>query len=51
MEDAGKYTCAATNAAGETQQHVQLHVHGNGISTSSQKSISVAFVQTYWAHF
>uniref|UniRef100_A0A8D0V8T8 Hemicentin-1 n=1 Tax=Sus scrofa TaxID=9823 RepID=A0A8D0V8T8_PIG len=27
MEDAGKYTCAATNAAGETQQHVQLHVH------------------------
>ncbi|KAM9706377.1 hemicentin-1 isoform 2-T2 [Dama dama] len=27
MEDAGRYTCAATNAAGETQQHVQLHVH------------------------
>ncbi|XP_047609819.1 hemicentin-1 isoform X2 [Phacochoerus africanus] len=27
MEDAGKYTCAATNAAGETQQHIQLHVH------------------------
>ncbi|XP_057363933.1 hemicentin-1 isoform X3 [Manis pentadactyla] len=27
MEDAGKYACVATNAAGETQQHVQLHVH------------------------
>uniref|UniRef100_A0A8C3YS46 Hemicentin-1 n=1 Tax=Catagonus wagneri TaxID=51154 RepID=A0A8C3YS46_9CETA len=27
MEDAGRYTCAATNAAGETQQHIQLHVH------------------------
>ncbi|XP_059001185.1 hemicentin-1 isoform X2 [Mustela lutreola] len=27
MEDAGRYTCVATNAAGETQQHLQLHVH------------------------
>ncbi|KAF5916711.1 hypothetical protein HPG69_005506, partial [Diceros bicornis minor] len=27
MEDAGRYTCVATNAAGETQQHIQLHVH------------------------
>ncbi|NIG57776.1 hemicentin-1-like [Pontoporia blainvillei] len=33
MEDAGRYTCVATNAAGETQQHIQLHVHGNGIFT------------------
>ncbi|XP_047561044.1 hemicentin-1 isoform X2 [Lutra lutra] len=27
MEDAGRYTCVATNAAGETQHHLQLHVH------------------------
>ncbi|KAJ1074876.1 hypothetical protein K5549_020565, partial [Capra hircus] len=27
MEDAGRYTCVATNAAGETQQLIQLHVH------------------------
>uniref|UniRef100_A0A8C9DLV3 Hemicentin-1 n=1 Tax=Prolemur simus TaxID=1328070 RepID=A0A8C9DLV3_PROSS len=27
LEDAGRYTCVATNAAGETQQHIQLHVH------------------------
>ncbi|KAM4812745.1 hemicentin-1 [Urocitellus parryii] len=27
LEDAGRYTCVATNAAGETQQHTQLHVH------------------------
>ncbi|POI31768.1 hypothetical protein CIB84_004481, partial [Bambusicola thoracicus] len=28
-EDAGRYTCVATNAAGEAQQHIQLRVHGN----------------------
>uniref|UniRef100_H0XAK9 Hemicentin 1 n=1 Tax=Otolemur garnettii TaxID=30611 RepID=H0XAK9_OTOGA len=27
LEDAGRYTCVATNAAGETQQRIQLHVH------------------------
>ncbi|XP_069497466.1 hemicentin-1 isoform X2 [Ambystoma mexicanum] len=27
LEDAGRYTCVATNAAGEAQNHVQLHVH------------------------
>nr|XP_044998229.1 hemicentin-1 isoform X3 [Jaculus jaculus] len=26
-EDAGRYTCVATNAAGEAYQHTQLHVH------------------------
>lgn len=43
MEDAGRYTCVATNAAGEGQQHIQLHVHGNVISMSEQKNISIAF--------
>uniref|UniRef100_A0ABM5GDB4 Hemicentin-1 n=1 Tax=Pogona vitticeps TaxID=103695 RepID=A0ABM5GDB4_9SAUR len=27
MEDAGRYTCVATNAAGEAQEHIQLHVY------------------------
>ncbi|XP_036834633.1 hemicentin-1 isoform X2 [Oncorhynchus mykiss] len=27
LEDAGRYTCVATNAAGETQQHIRLSVH------------------------
>uniref|UniRef100_A0A493TWE9 Hemicentin-1 n=1 Tax=Anas platyrhynchos platyrhynchos TaxID=8840 RepID=A0A493TWE9_ANAPP len=27
LDDAGRYTCVATNAAGEAQQHVRLHVH------------------------
>uniref|UniRef100_A0A8D2KTM3 Hemicentin 1 n=1 Tax=Varanus komodoensis TaxID=61221 RepID=A0A8D2KTM3_VARKO len=26
-EDAGRYTCVATNAAGEAQQHLRLHVY------------------------
>ncbi|XP_028823701.1 hemicentin-1 isoform X1 [Denticeps clupeoides] len=27
LEDAGKYTCVATNPAGETQHHIHLSVH------------------------
>lgn len=28
LEDSGRYTCLATNAAGEAQQHIRLSVHG-----------------------
>lgn len=28
LEDSGKYTCLATNAAGEAQQHIRLNVYG-----------------------
>lgn len=28
LEDSGKYTCLATNAAGEAQQHIRLSVYG-----------------------
>ncbi|NXF12445.1 HMCN1 protein, partial [Smithornis capensis] len=27
LQDAAQYTCVATNAAGEAQQHIRLHVH------------------------
>uniref|UniRef100_A0A670IF80 Hemicentin 1 n=1 Tax=Podarcis muralis TaxID=64176 RepID=A0A670IF80_PODMU len=47
MEDAGRYTCVATNAAGEAQQHVRLHVYGNGFP-DMECSLLVMLVITWY---
>lgn len=42
LEDSGKYTCLATNAAGEAQQHIRLSVYGKDaqcICVSSYSSL------------
>lgn len=39
LEDSGKYTCLATNAAGEAQQHIRLSVYGK-----DAQSISCFFI-------
>lgn len=38
LEDSGKFTCLATNAAGEAQQHIRLSVHGNFLIDSQTLS-------------
>ncbi|CAG5863670.1 unnamed protein product [Menidia menidia] len=40
LEDSGRYTCLATNAAGEAQQHIQLSVHEPPRIASSGKIIN-----------
>ncbi|KAM9212162.1 hemicentin-1 [Dugong dugon] len=44
LEDAGRYTCVATNAAGETQQHIQLHVHEPPILEDAGKMLNETVV-------
>lgn len=39
LEDSGKYTCLATNAAGEAQQHLRLSVYGNDAQSIPSFSI------------
>lgn len=42
LEDSGRYTCLATNAAGEAQQHIRLSVHGNvKINTALPLHVSI----------
>lgn len=43
LEDSGRYTCLATNAAGEAQQHIRLSVHGNVKINTAPLSLHVLF--------
>lgn len=43
LEDSGKYSCLATNAAGEAQQQIRLSVHGNRAQSISSSSSSFVF--------
>lgn len=52
LEDSGKYTCLATNAAGEAQQHLRLSVHGKAAKSISFFFIFLPFISflkfTFW---
>ncbi|XP_019412229.1 PREDICTED: hemicentin-1 isoform X1 [Crocodylus porosus] len=50
LEDAGKYTCVATNAAGEAQQHIRLHVHEPPYLENSGKMLNETVVMNNPIH-
>ncbi|XP_060933914.1 hemicentin-1 [Limanda limanda] len=47
LEDSGRYTCLATNAAGEAQQHIRLSVHEAPSIPSSGEIINQTIVSGF----
>ncbi|XP_062857960.1 hemicentin-1 [Trichomycterus rosablanca] len=47
LEDAGKYTCVATNAAGEAQQHIRLSVHEPPIIEFAGETVNQTILSGY----
>ncbi|XP_071607415.1 hemicentin-1 isoform X1 [Heliangelus exortis] len=50
LEDAGRYTCVATNAAGEAQHHTRLHVHEPPTLEDSGKMLNETVVVNNLIH-
>ncbi|KFP01647.1 Hemicentin-1, partial [Calypte anna] len=50
LEDAGRYTCVATNAAGEAQHHIRLHVHEPPTLEDSGKMLNETVVVNNLIH-
>uniref|UniRef100_A0A3Q4HTJ7 Hemicentin 1 n=1 Tax=Neolamprologus brichardi TaxID=32507 RepID=A0A3Q4HTJ7_NEOBR len=51
LEDSGKFTCLATNAAGEAQQHIRLSVHEPPSIPSSGETINQTILSGFSTEF